>query len=250
MSGAASALLAIDGVDKRFPGGTLALSGIHLGLNARDFLVLLGPSGCGKSTLLRLIAGLEQPSSGRIRWIGDEPHSGEIGFVFQDPTLMPWTTALQNVSLPLRLRGAPDAAGRAASMLARVGLQEFLHARPSMLSGGMRMRVAIARALVASPKILLMDEPFAALDEFTRHRLQDELHALTDALGCTTVFVTHSLYEAAYLGSRIVLMSPRPGRISAEFPGAQVHDRLDPDYLARVADLTRALRQTADMASL
>jgi NitT/TauT family transport system ATP-binding protein len=240
------ALLEIEAIDKRFPGGTLALSGIDLLLSARDFLVLLGPSGCGKSTLLRLIAGLDQPSGGQIHWIDAMPEPGEIGFVFQDPTLMPWATALQNVTLPLRLRGAADAADKAKSMLARVGLQEFLHARPSMLSGGMRMRVAIARALVSSPKILLMDEPFAALDEFTRHRLQDELRALTHSLGCTTIFVTHSLYEAAYLGSRIVVMSPRPGRISAEFPGAKVHDRLDPGYLARVADLTRALRETAE----
>jgi NitT/TauT family transport system ATP-binding protein len=242
----ATALLALTQLQKRFPNGTLALADINLNIVARDFVVLLGPSGCGKSTLLRLIAALEQPSAGVIDWTGGVPKPGDIGFVFQDPTLMPWATALQNAALPLRLRGAPDATEIAAAMLARVGLQDFANARPSMLSGGMRMRVAIARALVPAPKILLMDEPFAALDEFTRHRLQDELRALTMSLGCTTIFVTHSLYEAAYLGTRIVLMSPRPGRIGAEFPGAPVHDRLDPAYLARVAELTRALKQTAN----
>jgi len=235
-------MLQVRGLTRRFDTGTVALSGIDLDVAAGDFLMLLGPSGCGKSTLLRMIAGLDQPSEGRIDWTAGRPAPGEIGYVFQEATLMPWETALRNVSLPLRLRAAPDAEARARKMLAQVGLGEFEGSRPATLSGGMRMRVSIARALVSEPKLLLMDEPFAALDEFTRHRLQDELLELTRARGCTTIFVTHSLYEAAYLGSRIVLMTPRPGRIAAAFPGQPGHDRLDATYLARVGELTRRLR--------
>jgi NitT/TauT family transport system ATP-binding protein len=235
-------MLRVRGLSKRFDTGTVALAGIDLGVAEGDFVVLLGPSGCGKSTLLRLIAGLEAPTDGRVEWIGGRPPPGAIGFVFQEATLMPWESALRNVSLPLRLRGAPDAEPRARKMLAQVGLEDFAGAAPRTLSGGMRMRVSIARALVSEPRLLLMDEPFAALDEFTRHRLQDELLGLTKARGCTTIFVTHSLYEAAYLASRIVLMSPRPGRIAAEFAGRPGHDRLDDAYLGRVAELTRAVR--------
>jgi len=235
-------MLVLKSIEKRFGNGTLALADIDLTLNEGDFLVLLGPSGCGKSTLLRLIAGLELPSGGDIVWSAQKLAPGEIGYVFQEPTLMPWATAVQNVALPLRLRRAPNADADAGKMLGKVGLSDFTHARPKTLSGGMRMRVSIARALVSRPKLLLMDEPFAALDEFTRHRLQDELLALTRTLGCTTVFVTHSLYEAAYLASRIVLMTPRPGRIATEFAGSHVQDRLDPAYTAQVQTLTRALR--------
>jgi NitT/TauT family transport system ATP-binding protein len=234
--------LTIAGLEKRFSGGIVALAGIDLVLAQGEFLVLLGPSGCGKSTLLRIIAGLEHPNAGTMTWHGGKPAPGEIGYVFQEATLMTWASAAQNVSLPLRLRGSPDADLRARKMLAKVGLADFADARPKTLSGGMRMRVAIARALAAAPKLLLMDEPFAALDEFTRHRLQDELLALAAASGCTCVFVTHSLYEAAYMASRIVLMTPRPGRIAAGFAGAPSQDRLDPAYTGRVAELTRALR--------
>jgi NitT/TauT family transport system ATP-binding protein len=235
-------MLQLRDITRCFDNGTVALSGIDLRVNEGDFLVLLGPSGCGKSTLLRMIAGLDQPSGGRVDWDVARPGPGEIGYVFQDPTLMPWASALRNVALPLRLRGSPDADAQAARMLAQVGLEDFTDARPRALSGGMRMRVSIARALVSEPKLLLMDEPFAALDEFTRHSLQDELLALTRRRLCTTIFVTHSLYEAAYLASRIVLMSPRPGRIAAEFAGRPGHDRLDAAYMARVAELTGALR--------
>ncbi len=236
-------MLRLDSLSRRFGSGTLALDDINLTLQSGEFLVLLGPSGCGKSTLLRLIAGLDTPSAGTLTWNGPPPAPGEIGFVFQDPVLMPWASALENVFLPLRLRGRTDPA-EARAALARVGLGGFESARPRELSGGMRMRVSIARALVSRPRLLLMDEPFAALDEFTRHRLQDELAGLVDSIGCTTVFVTHSLYEAAYLASRVVVMSPRPGRIAAEFPGWAhgLRAREGVAFAERVAALSDAVR--------
>jgi NitT/TauT family transport system ATP-binding protein len=214
-------------------------------VNEGDFLVLLGPSGCGKSTLLRLIAGLDVPSGGRIGWITRPPAPGEIGYVFQEATLMPWASALRNVALPLRLRGIEGATARALAALQQVGLGDFAQALPRTLSGGMRMRVSIARALVSRPRLLLMDEPFAALDEFTRHRLQDECLALTAELGCTTIFVTHSLYEAAYLASRVVLMTPRPGRIAHEISGVATaaRTREGPVFAARVAEISQALHE-------
>ncbi len=236
-------MLSLSGMTRRFPNGVLALDGVDLIVMAGDFLALLGPSGCGKSTLLRLMAGLDVPDAGTVHWAGAPPAAGQIGFVFQDPTLMPWATAAENVALPLRLRGERQSGARAAEALRDVGLADFASARPATLSGGMRMRVSIARALVLRPRLLLMDEPFAALDEFTRHRLQDELLRLTAAHACTTVFVTHSLYEAAYLASRVAVMSPRPGRIAAEFRYDEGRpDRLSPAYAARVAELTEALR--------
>ncbi len=240
-------MLRIEAVGRRFPGGVEALREVSLTIGAGDFVALLGPSGCGKSTLLRLIAGLDQPDSGTLTWQeGHAPGAGSIGFVFQDATLLPWASTADNVYLPLRLRGVPRA--RAAedigAVLDRVGLTGFAHARPAQLSGGMRMRVSIARALVTRPRLLLMDEPFAALDEFTRHRLQADLLALWQSLGCTVVFVTHSIYEAAFLAQRIVLMTPRPGRIATEL-AATLHigpeRRLDPAYAALVAAVTRAM---------
>jgi NitT/TauT family transport system ATP-binding protein len=235
-------MLVIKGVTRRFAGGTVALDHVSLAVDAGDFLVLLGPSGCGKSTLLRLIAGLDAPDEGALDWRDGPPAAGQVGFVFQDATLMPWASALENVALPLRLRGDAQALVRAKAALDGVGLADFAGARPAALSGGMRMRVSIARALVARPRLLLMDEPFAALDDFTRNRLQDELLALTTQHGCTTVFVTHSLYEAAYLASRVVVMSARPGRIAAQFAYGGRLDRVSPEYNARVAELTQALR--------
>ena len=212
-------MLTVSGVGRRFPTGTEALREVSLRLDDGDFVALLGPSGCGKSTLLRLIAGLDHPDTGTLRWAaGTPPTPGEIGYVFQDATLLPWASAEDNVWLPLRLRGiARDAARETVSaVLDRVGLGDFRAARPAQLSGGMRMRVSIARALVTRPRLLLMDEPFAALDEFTRHRLQEDLLTLWRDIGCTVVFVTHSIYEAAFLARRIVLMTPRPGRIGKE----------------------------------
>src|SRR5580704_4732924 len=212
-------MLTIADVGRRFPTGTEALRDVSLDLHEGDFVALLGPSGCGKSTLLRLIAGLDRPDSGTLLWAaGAPPVPGEIGYVFQDATLLPWVTAEDNVWLPLRLRGIARDAARddIAAVLRRVGLNGFEASRPAQLSGGMRMRVSIARALVTRPRLLLMDEPFAALDEFTRHRLQEDLLALWRDIGCTVVFVTHSIYEAAFLARRIVLMTPRPGRIDRE----------------------------------
>ena len=240
-------MLSIANVGRRFPTGTEALRDASLRLQTGDFVALLGPSGCGKSTLLRLIAGLDRPDSGSLAWdAGDKPQPGDVGYVFQDATLLPWATTEENVYLPLRLRGISRAQAQTdiAAMLTRVGLAGFENARPRQLSGGMRMRVSIARALVTRPKLLLMDEPFAALDEFTRHRLQADLLALWRDLGCTVVFVTHSIYEAAFLARRIVLMTPRPGRIAREIasPLRQGPDtRLDPGYAALVAGISQAM---------
>ena len=239
-------MLTISNVGRRFAGGVEALRDASLRLRTSDFVALLGPSGCGKSSLLRLIAGLDQPDSGHLAWDDGPPAPGDIGYVFQDATLLPWASAEDNVFLPLRLRGLsrnaamPDV--RAA--LRRVGLAGFEGALPRQLSGGMRMRVSIARALVTRPKLLLMDEPFAALDEFTRHTLQADLLEVWRQAGCTVVFVTHSIYEAAFLARRIVLMTPRPGRIEREIasclPQGQA-TRLDPAYAKLVAVISQGL---------
>ena len=233
-------MLHLENIVRRYPNGVTALEAVDFRIETGDFLVLLGPSGCGKSTLLRLIAGLDQPQQGRLAWDSAPLGPGDIGFVFQDPTLMPWATAAENAALPLRLRGHDPTPAHA--MLARVGLAGFETVRPSKLSGGMRMRVSIARALAPRPRLLLMDEPFAALDEFTRHRLQEDLRALAKESGCTTVFVTHSIYEAAFLATRVAVMSPRPGRIAATHGFTEpVGERLDATFAARVAILTQSL---------
>ncbi len=241
-------MLRLVSIGRRFASGVEALRDVSLDIGRGDFVALLGPSGCGKSTLLRLLAGLDQPDAGKLEWeSGRPPGPGEIGFVFQDPTLLPWASAEDNVFLPLRLRGFAHARAmpEVRAALARVGLAGFERTRPRQLSGGMRMRVSIARALVTRPALLLMDEPFAALDEFTRHRLQEDLLALWQSLGCTVVFVTHSIYEAAFLARRILLMTPRPGRIAQEIasplqPGPAT--RLDPAYAALVTRVSRALQ--------
>jgi NitT/TauT family transport system ATP-binding protein len=209
-------LLSLRGVSKRFPKGVSAVEDVSLDVAEGDFLALLGPSGCGKSTLLRMIAGLIEPSAGRLDW-GRDARS-EIGFVFQEPTLMPWATALRNVALPLELSGVArrEAERRAAEWLARVELTGFEDSYPRALSGGMRMRVSIARALVTRPRLLLMDEPFAALDEITRFRLNADLLKLWQEERFTAVFVTHSVFESVYLAERILVMTPRPGRIATE----------------------------------
>ena len=216
-------LVRLTGVGKRFGTGTLALAGLDLEIGRHEFVSLLGPSGCGKSTALRLIAGLTTPSSGRIEIVGRDvaetrSSRGHIGFVFQEPTLMPWATVHENVRLPLKLSGHNDASADTLvdESLAMVGLDGFARAYPRELSGGMKMRVSIARALVTRPELLLMDEPFAALDEITRIRLNDDLLELWQARSWTVVFVTHSVYESVYLSNRIVVMAARPGRIIAE----------------------------------
>ena len=186
-------------------------------------MTLLGPSGCGKTTLLNLIAGLVTPSHGSLSWWGDDfaatgGPGRRLGFVFQSPTLMPWARIGTNVRLPLDLAGVDRATANAQSQAAleQVGLADFARHFPRELSGGMQMRASIARALVTAPDLLLMDEPFGALDEFTRQRLDGELAALWSARGLTVVFVTHSIYEAVFLSTRVVVMSPRPGRIVAD----------------------------------
>jgi NitT/TauT family transport system ATP-binding protein len=214
----------IDGVSKTFANGVRALHDISLEVIEGEFLSLLGPSGCGKSTLLRMIAGLASPSAGRI-----ERPSGrhETSFVFQEPTLMPWATALANVELPLRLANVarPARQARAAEALAGVGLAGFENSYPRELSGGMKMRVSIARALVTEPRLLLMDEPFAALDEISRHKLNGDLLALWQRRRFTAVFVTHSVFESVFLSQRIAVMSPRPGRMMAIEPIAASYPR-------------------------
>jgi NitT/TauT family transport system ATP-binding protein len=212
-----STLLSLHAVAKTFPNGVTALSGLDLDVREGETLTLLGPSGCGKSTVLRLIAGLAKPSVGAITW-ADPMARKNLGVVFQDPTLLPWASVFDNVWLPLRLAGArrADAQSRVMEALARVGLADFAHALPRELSGGMKMRCAIARALVTRPSLLLMDEPFAALDEVTRFKLNDDLVALKRDLGATIVFVTHSIYESAFLSTRIVVMSKPRGRLVGE----------------------------------
>ena len=213
-------LVRLAAVDKRFATGVLALEKLDLAVGEHEFVSLLGPSGCGKSTALRLVAGLGAPSAGRIEWPGgvSGPNARDIGFVFQEPTLMPWATVFDNVYLPLRLQGASraEAAGDVSATLAMVGLTGFEMAYPRELSGGMKMRVSIARALVTRPRLLLMDEPFAALDEITRFKLNNDLIELWRSQSWTVVFVTHSVYESVYLSNRIVVMTPRPGRVAAE----------------------------------
>jgi NitT/TauT family transport system ATP-binding protein len=222
----ATPLVVVRKVSKQFSNGTLAVRNVDLDLYSGEFVSLLGPSGCGKSTLLRMISGLGAPSSGTIEWPGKSgaiakaksASEHDLGFVFQEPTLMPWSSALGNVLIPLTLKGVAkaEAQERARAALASVGLGGFEKSYPRELSGGMKMRVSIARALVTNPKILLMDEPFAALDEITRHKLNDDLLALWEKQRFTAVFVTHSVYESVYLSQRIVVMAARPGRIIAD----------------------------------
>ena len=210
-------VVTLRGVGKTFASGVVALDGLDLDVRPGEFVSLLGPSGCGKSTALRLIAGLSEPTQGVIEWRRAQGASGErhaLGFVFQEPTLMPWATVAANVRLPLKLKGlAATAQPRVDAALARVGLAGFAGSYPRELSGGMKMRASIARALVTEPRLLLMDEPFAALDEITRFRLNDDLLALWQSLGKTVVFVTHSVFESVYLSERVVVMTQRPGRV-------------------------------------
>jgi NitT/TauT family transport system ATP-binding protein len=211
------AIVVLHNVGKTFESGTVALRGLDLEVRDGEFVSLLGPSGCGKSTALRIVAGLSAATEGAVEWPGGE-HEARIGFVFQEPTLMPWADVASNVRLPLKLAHVDETQSRAAvaATLARVGLADFAGAYPRELSGGMKMRASIARALVTEPHLLLMDEPFAALDEITRFKLNNDLLALWQELRRTVIFVTHSVFESVYLSQRIVVMTPRPGRVSAE----------------------------------
>jgi NitT/TauT family transport system ATP-binding protein len=218
-----AAVVAVSGADKVYANGTQALAPVDLVIRSGEFVTLLGPSGCGKTTLLNLIAGLVTPTHGSLSWWGNDfERTGgagrRLGFVFQSPTLMPWACVVTNVRLPLDLAGVDrtTASAEAAAALGLVGLADFARHLPRELSGGMQMRASIARALVTAPDLLLMDEPFGALDEFTRQRLDGELTALWSARSLTVVFVTHSIYEAVFLSTRVAVMSPRPGRIVAD----------------------------------
>jgi NitT/TauT family transport system ATP-binding protein len=219
-------------VTKRFASGLTALAGVDLTVERGEFVSLLGPSGCGKSTLLRIVAGLTPPSAGLCQLTmggltGRRVAAGRIGFVFQDPTLMPWSSVTGNVLLPFRIGGRVSARERerTATAIRAVGLSGFENAYPHQLSGGMRMRVSIARALVTDPDLLLLDEPFAALDEITRLALNDDLLRLWEERRPTILFVTHSVFESVYLSTRIAVMTARPGRIIADLPVELPHPR-------------------------
>ena len=241
-------VVTLSGVGKRYANGTLAVQGVELAIGQGDFVSLLGPSGCGKSTVLRMVAGLMAPTTGSIEMAAGGDATGDIGFVFQEPTLMPWSNSLKNVMLPLRLAGLNrgEAADRAAAALASVGLAGFEKSYPRALSGGMKMRVSIARALVTKPRLLLMDEPFAALDEITRHRLNNDLLTLWEAERFTAIFVTHSVFESVYLSRRIVVMAARPGRVvqdievNAPYPRDEVF-RTSAGYAAHCREVSEAL---------
>ena len=243
--------------EKVFQNGARGLAPIDLTIADGEFLTLIGPSGCGKSTLLKLIANLIEPSDGRLLWWrGGQDRVGQDGrrlaFVFQEPTLMPWARADANVRLQLELAGVGkrDAAPRVADALARVGLSAFSRHYPRQLSGGMKMRVSIARALVTEPNLLLMDEPFGALDEFTRNRLDDDLVRLWWERRLTTVFVTHSIYEAVFLSTRIIVMAANPGRIfrTMTIDAAQPRDlgfRDSPQFAAYCRELSAWLAEAS-----
>jgi len=245
----------VAGVDKTFGKGkktVRALSGIDLEVKAGEFVSLIGPSGCGKSTLLRLIADLDGPSTGDIEVFGKPASRArldqEYGIAFQQAGLLPWRTVAQNLALPLELHGVAsgDRLQRVRELAALVGLAEFTEAYPDQLSGGMQQRVAIARALAEGPRLLLMDEPFGALDEMTRERMQSELIRIRAKTGAAVVFVTHSIPEAVFLSDRVVVMSPRPGRITEilDVPFGEERPELlreDPRYFERVTAVREAL---------
>jgi NitT/TauT family transport system ATP-binding protein len=242
-------IVALRRVGKAFANAVVALDDFDFTVRRGEFVSLLGPSGCGKSTALRLIAGLAAPTHGSIEWSdADGANARALGFVFQEPTLMPWATVFGNVHLPLKLKGLDRAAAgpTVTDALGGVGLAEFAGAYPRELSGGMKMRVSIARALATAPQLLLMDEPFAALDEITRFRLANDLLKLWQALGKTVVFVTHSVFESVFLSNRIVVMTPRPGRMFAEIAIDAPYPRDDsfrtsPEYAGFCRRVSQAL---------
>ena len=229
-----------------------ALQGLDIDIAPGEFITLLGPSGCGKSTFLRVVADLIEPSSGAIEVLSASPQAArqrrDIGFVFQDAALLPWRTALENVQLPLQVGGGAARKGRRGprELLQMVGLTDRANAYPHELSGGQRQRVSIARALVSDPKVLLMDEPFGALDEITRDRLNEELLRVWQETGVTILFVTHSIHEAAFLGQRVVMMAAEPGRVReivpVDLPGERtLAIRETPEFVRLTAHLRRVL---------
>ena len=249
-----SILLALENVEKRYDNGTLALQGVDLAIGAREFVSFLGPSGCGKSTALKMIAGLLQVTSGQIKWADNSAdHAKDISFVFQEPTLMPWAKVFENVWLPLRLKGISrtQAQPQVDAVLAKVGLGQFANVYPRELSGGMKMRVSIARAMVTQPRLLLMDEPFAALDEMTRFKLNNDTLALWTAQQFTTIFVTHSVYESVYLSNRVIIMAARPGRVIADLKIDEPYPRTDafrstPRYAQWCVEVSQALQKAGE----
>ncbi len=267
--GQGRAVVSLRSVNKTFDSGTVALDGFDFDVNPGEFVSLLGPSGCGKSTALRIIAGLSSASSGTVEWCADaapaggihsiadsnsnsnsNPSPNKISFVFQEPTLMPWANVAANVRLPLKLAHIDQAhiTGAVNRALERVGLAAFAESYPRELSGGMRMRASIARALVTEPHLLLMDEPFAALDEITRFKLNNDMLSLWQELRRTVIFVTHSVFESVFLSQRIVVMTPRPGRVFADiaipapYPRDE-HFRTSAEYAGYCRTVSAALTQ-------
>ncbi|MEL6596432.1 MAG: ABC transporter ATP-binding protein [Pseudomonadota bacterium] len=242
-------------VNKTFNGSVVALNGMYMTVGQGDFISLLGPSGCGKSTALRLISDLMVPTSGKIDWEGGH-EVGDLGVVFQEPTLMPWATVAQNVWLPYRLRGKSYASVKDEILeaLKLVGLEKFQNSYPRELSGGMKMRVSIARAMVTRPRLILMDEPFAALDEITRFKLNNDLLELKAKINCTVIFVTHSVFESVFLSDRIIVMAARPGRVIQElhvdegYPRSEEF-RTSAEYAAYCRQATDALHEAMGVAA-
>ncbi len=236
-------LLTLDRIGKRFANGYAALENFSLSLQPGEFVSLIGPSGCGKSTVLSLVARLTGPSSGQLTWPGGDP--GAVGFVFQEPTLMPWASISDNIALPLSLAGETPIVD---DLLTKVGLDGFAAAYPRQLSGGMKMRASLARALAARPTLLLLDEPFAALDEITRFDLIEQLLRLWQERRFTVLFVTHSITESVFMSQRVVVMGARPGRVTAEIsidePFPRLPDfRAQPRYAAWCGAVLEQLRQ-------
>ena len=243
-------ILKMEAVDKTFTGNVVALRQMNMEVRKGDFISLLGPSGCGKSTALRLIAGLMRPTVGRITWDGDGS-ADDLGVVFQEPTLMPWATVEKNVWLPFRMRKKSFASvkDRIHEILNLVGLDGFAERYPRELSGGMKMRVSIARAMVTNPRLILMDEPFAALDEMTRQKLNDDLLALKAKIDATVIFVTHSVFESVFLSDRILVMAARPGRVIAEIAVEEPYPRgLDWRTSSRYGEIARETSETLNNA--
>ncbi|MEL7212121.1 MAG: ABC transporter ATP-binding protein [Pseudomonadota bacterium] len=242
-------------VNKTFNGNVVALNGMSMQVGQGDFISLLGPSGCGKSTALRLISDLMVPTSGKIDWEGGH-EVGDLGVVFQEPTLMPWATVAQNVWLPYRLRGRSYASVKdeVLEALKLVGLENFQNSYPRELSGGMKMRVSIARAMVTRPRLILMDEPFAALDEITRFKLNNDLLELKAKINCTVIFVTHSVFESVFLSDRIIVMAARPGRVIQELHVDEPYPRSEEfrtsaEYAAHCRQATDALHMAMGVAA-